>query len=192
MYQRSYELREKMGHKEGMSLALVNLGNVAQRLKRYDEAKERFEKAITLATEIGSHYTANGGRVSAARARLLSGDQAGARVLLAAAKRETEQYGIQDLLCLTESLSSEAALMEGDLGTALDAAERALALAQQVGSKFHQAAALRSQGYALVAAGDAKTGQQTLQEAITLFEEAGSIEEADSIKERAANLSPPS
>lgn len=192
MYQRSYELREKMGHKEGMSLALVNLGNVAQRLKRYEEAKERFEKAIALATEIGSHYTANGGRVSAARARLLSGDQAGARVLLAAAKRETEQYGIQDLLCLTESLSSEAALMEGDLESALDAAERALALAQQVGSKFHQAAALRSHGYALVAAGDAQTGQRTLQEAIALFEEAGSIEEADSIKERAANLSPPS
>lgn len=192
MYRRSYELREKMGHKEGMSIALVNRARIAYRLGHLDEANEQYESAIAIGEEIGNHYVANGGRVSAARARLVSGDVEGARALLNEAHRETARLGIQDLLCLTEALMAEVALSDEKPQAALQTAEHALVLAEQVGGKFHLAAAFRSHGLALAATGRKKTGVQKLNEAVNLFEEAGFEDEATITREYLSQLSPPS
>lgn len=192
MYRRSYELREKMGHKEGMSIALINRARIAYRLGQLNEANEQYERAIAIGEEIGNHYVANGGRVSAARARLVSGDVEGARALLGEAHRETARLGIQDLLCLTEALMAEVALSDEEPQAALQTAEHALALAEQVGGKFHLAAAFRSHGLALAATGSKKTGVQKLNKAVTLFEEAGFEDEATITREYLSQLSPPS
>jgi tetratricopeptide (TPR) repeat protein len=175
-----------------MSIALINRARIAYRLGQLDEANEQYESAIAIGEEIGNHYVANGGRVSAARARLVSGDVEGARALLNEAHRETARLGIQDLLCLTEALMAEVALSDDQPQAALQTAEHALVLAEQVGGKFHLAAAFRSHGLALAATGRKKTGVQKLNEAVNLFEEAGFEDEATITREYLSQLSPPS
>jgi len=89
-------------------------------------------------------------------------------------------------------LTVEVALSDKELQTALQAAEHALALAEQVGGKFHLAAAVRSHGLALAAIGNKETGVSKLNAAVALFEEAGFEDEAAITTDYLSRLSPPS
>ncbi|MBI3920006.1 MAG: tetratricopeptide repeat protein [Armatimonadetes bacterium] len=170
-FRRSVEMRERMGHTEGMSAGLVNRGNVACNLGRFREAEAHYRQALALAHRIGNNYTATFALVNLGRVQLARGEVAEARETLNTAAIESGRLGLQDLLSLTHASLSSVDLLAGNPEGAETNAVVALEIANPMGSKFHQAIALRSHGAALAAMGRREPSVLDLQESLRLFED---------------------
>jgi tetratricopeptide (TPR) repeat protein len=170
-YRRSYEMRAKMAHNEGMSAALVNRGNVAFNLGKYADAERHYQQALEIAERIGNAHTATFARLNMGRSQLGQGDAERAVTSLNVALADAERAGVQDLLSLSHAEIALAHLAQHNDSDAERHAAKALHIAETIGSKFHQAIALRVVGTVLTAQGQCESAVVRLRESLNLFEE---------------------
>ncbi|MER5886003.1 BTAD domain-containing putative transcriptional regulator [Streptomyces sp. NPDC001941] len=91
---------------------------------RYEEAREAFTEALSLAREVGAHAEAPFLIARIAELRYRAGDPEGAEKGLAEAEAESDRYRVDETQAYVRFLRAAIALDRGDLATARRLAER--------------------------------------------------------------------
>jgi tetratricopeptide (TPR) repeat protein len=149
-YRRSAEAKERSGDVEGAAMATHNEAEILCDQGHFEEAEALFRETLRVARAAGhrlieAFVTSNLGRLAARTGRF---DEADA--LLDDAAEKLAAIGSQALALETEVRRAECFVLEGRHRAALDAAERALARAEEFGQLDTLGPALeRIVGYAL-------------------------------------------
>lgn len=124
----------KVGNRVVEGYALANLGYALAGQGRLDEAQQTFAVALALATELGRPRLALAVRAYRARAALDDEDAPSITSEARAIADEAQRAELPALQATALAVASRAALKSGDLASALEDAERAMALRDELGT----------------------------------------------------------
>jgi tetratricopeptide (TPR) repeat protein len=178
-FERALKTFQELGDRVQVAFMINNLGVIAEKLGDYQRALERYQEAITLAREIGHRNGEMLYRSNLCEARIRLGEYAAAESDLLQLIHIAETAGFGQL-APTYGFLAESYLGQAKLTEALQAAQRSLALGQEIGSQEYVAIAWRvlgkiaaAQNTPVMVAGD--PGQLREADARTCFAESARI-----------------
>ncbi|WP_147455211.1 tetratricopeptide repeat protein [Saccharothrix australiensis] len=187
---RALEIAEQDGDRQGMAVALTELGGVLQGVGELENALERLSRARAIRRDIGPRRAEAlcGRRVGEVLAELGRDDEAGAELAAAAETMADLGDHVGQARCLVSV--GVIHLRRKRPAQALSHLESALDVLRRVGSPFYEAETLALLGEAAEGIGDLPVARNHYAQALGLFAAAGNPK-ATTMKARLAALGEP-
>jgi tetratricopeptide (TPR) repeat protein len=145
MFRDALRIWQAAGYREGVAYALGNLGRVAARAGRHDEAGEQLEQAKALLLEIGEERAAVEIDARIAENLVLRGDTTAAAALIDDTVRRLEKLGgWATVATMLSRLRAYALAQHGELEAAREASHEALMIGREGGATYEIALTLEA------------------------------------------------
>jgi class 3 adenylate cyclase/tetratricopeptide (TPR) repeat protein len=175
MFRDALRIWQAAGYREGIAYALGNLGRVAARAGRHDEAREQLERAKVLLLEIGEERAAVEIDARIAENLVLRGDATAASALIDETLRRLERLGgWATVMTMLNRLRAYALAQRGELEAARRAGHQALVIGREGSATYEIALTLEALARIDVLRGDQGLSEHT-EESRRLFDQLGVV-----------------
>jgi predicted ATPase/class 3 adenylate cyclase len=169
----SLAICREVSDRQGISAALIKLGNAATEVGDYAAAKECLEEALTIWRELKDKHGIARALISFGWAALRSGDYHLANARLEESLALSRELGDTRSIGFELSGLGEVALRQGDYARARRLVEESLELRRQMGNKWGVGVSLGTLGWAAMREGDWDRAVARLGESLDVRREIG-------------------
>jgi len=182
---------EAAGHRDGLAVCLMNLGNLERHCHDEPAALACFDRALPMLAEVGNSRATAAIMRALGQLALRRGDLAGADGYLARARRLYEEHDCPTGVAPVLLWQGRLRLAQERIPQARELCRAALALAVRIGDKTGQAMSLYALGLCHLREGDRAAARRVLLQALRLADHRGETWTEKLVREALAQAQEP-